>query len=850
MAVAKRKKIVLAILLLLALGIFLPPNINGARLKPRLASALNAALGHPVRIGSVSFRLLPRPGFELYDFEVSDDPAFSAEPMLLCGKVTADLRLTSLWRGRLEIANLKLENPGDRVPPSLNLVYLNGHWNLESLLVRAEQVPSAPTARKSAEQRPRFPYIEADGGRINIKVGAEKKPYALVNTDFAFWLAAENLWHVRLQGRPVRIDMNLNDTGEIKIEGELRRSSDFQQTPVNLQISWQQGQLGQLSNLALGHDKGWRGALDMKAEITGVLRDMHLTAGADLRNFRRYDINRSGMFDISTRCLGEYTEGLLDFNCSLPLASGGIRLSGNFSPAAPHNYDLSLVANRVPLSALARFAPFAKRTLPDDLTATGQFDAAFGFHSHENLEQDWHGTGMTTPFSVSTDSSANPIQVSSIRFHLGAIETTRTPTPPARKSKAVIPVAPDQARSLMLEPFTIQLGNDALLQAHGTIRSTGYLFAIKGAAPLDRVVELGNITGFRSRITHATGNVALDVSMYGQWTGFAPSKLGGTAHLEHVAARIPGVREQMLLPAADIQFSESDLVLVLAAQFEHSPIQFTGTITNPIRCPADTPCTFQFDLRTDSLTTQDIAGIVGPDQKGWNLPILSSLLQDKLPDFRASGTLSVGTFKLGQLPVEKFIAHIEVADRAMLINHISGRMAGGTTQGEWRIDWHASPVRYAGTGNITGVSAEDLILPPSFSELLNTWISGKTTLNYALEFSGAKTSDMLASAKGHAEFAMPAGVSRSIVLQEGRPLRFQALQGKCEINHQVLELLPSKFKAENRIYEISGTISLADKQANLKVSNSTAQWQISGGLNSPEIASRRLTAQETSTHIE
>jgi hypothetical protein len=402
----------------------------------------------------------------------------------------------------------------------------------------------------------------------------------------------------------------------------------------------------------------------------------------------------------------------------------------------------------------------------------------------------------------------------------------------------------------MLEPFTIQLANDAVLQARGTIRSTDYLFAIKGAAPLDRVVELADITGFRSSIGHAVGNVALDMNMYGLWTGFAPSRLGGTAHLEHVAARIPGIREQMLLPAADIHFSDSDLVLVLAVQFEHSPIQFAGSINHPIRCQSDTPCAFQFDLRADSLTTQDLAGLVGPDQKGWNLPILSSLLQDKLPDFRASGTLSVGTLQLGQLPVEKFIAHVEVGDRAMLINHISGRMAAGTTQGEWRIDWHASPTRYTGAGNITGVSAEDLILSPSFSELLNTWVSGKATLSYALEFSGAKSSEMLASARGHAEFAMPSGISRSIALQPGRPLRFQALQGKCEINHQVLELLPSKFKAENRIYEISGTISLADKQANLKVSNSTAQWQISGGLNSPEIASQRLTAQETSTHIE
>lgn len=849
MAVLKRKKIVFAILLLLVLGIFVPPNISGARLKKSLAGALSSALGHSVKIGSVSFRLLPRPGFELYDFQVADDPAFDAEPMLLCPKVTADLRLTSLWRGRLEIANLKLENTSDGIP-SLNLVYLNGHWNLESLLVRAEQVPSAPTARRSAELRPRFPYIEADGGRINIKIGSEKKPYALVNTDFAFWLAAEDLWHVRLQGRPVRADMNVTDTGNIKIEGELKRSYELRQTPVNLQVSWQQVQLGQLTALALGHDKGWRGGLDIKAEVTGALRDMRLTAQADLHNFRRYDINRRGMFDISTRCLGEYADGLLDFNCSLPLESGGIRLSGNFSPGQPGDYDLSLVANRVPLAALAAFAPLAKRTLPDDLTATGQFDAAFGFHSHQNLPQDWHGTGMTTPFVVSSGVISSPIQVSGIRFHLDVEQLLHSP---ARTGRKPVPVAaPPQIPSytLILDPFSIQLANQASLQARGSLGSSGYVFSVKGSAPLDRFLELGAIAGFRSRLSRVTGNIAMDINMFGLWKGFAPAGLGGTAHIENLTAAIPGVRDRMIAPMADVRFSDPDMVLVLDAQFAHSPVQFTGTITNPVHCQSETPCPFQFDLRTDSLAAEDVAALIGPDQSGWKLPIISSLLAEKLPDFRANGTVTVGELKLAQVPMNKFIAHVEVGDHSMVINQINARLANGTTQGEWHIDWHNSPARYTGTGTLNNVSLEDLSLPASVSSLLNSWISGRTTLSYNIDFSGATGPVMFSSAKGQVEFAVANGSSRMVALQESKPMRFQSLQGKCAINHQVLELQSGKIKAENRIYEISGTISLADKRANLKVSNSTAQWQISGGLDSPDIVSRRLTAQDVSNHAE
>src|SRR6476469_1278804 len=269
-----RKKIVAVVLVVLAMCIFLPPNINGARFRNRLASTLSAALGREVKVGSVKYRLFPRPGFDLYDFKVMDDPAFGAEPLLFCGKVTADVRLTSLWQGRLEIANLKLTD--DVAPPSLNLVYSRDHWNLESLLLRVEQVPTAPTAKRSAEQRSRFPYIEASSGRINLKVGAEKTPFTVTNTDFAFWLASENVWHIRMEGRTVRTDMNLDDTGEIRMEGDLRRSSSLHDMPLKIDVAWDKAQLGQFSSLVAGQDRGWRGAINASLQLSGTPANLHI----------------------------------------------------------------------------------------------------------------------------------------------------------------------------------------------------------------------------------------------------------------------------------------------------------------------------------------------------------------------------------------------------------------------------------------------------------------------------------------------------------------------------------------------------------------------------------------------
>src|SRR5262249_50419492 len=137
-----------------------------------------------------------------------DDPAYSGEPMLHADSATALIRLSSLWRGKLEISRLSFDYP------NLNLVRNEaGKWNMAALVERAQQFPSAPTANRKPEQRPRFPYIEADGGRVNLKLGMNKTPYALADADFAFWQESEQQWGLRLEARPIRTDADLHDTG-------------------------------------------------------------------------------------------------------------------------------------------------------------------------------------------------------------------------------------------------------------------------------------------------------------------------------------------------------------------------------------------------------------------------------------------------------------------------------------------------------------------------------------------------------------------------------------------------------------------------------------------------------------
>ena len=260
---SSKRRIAAAVVAILLVLFLVRPGVS--RLKLRIANSISLALARPVAIGSVQLRFLPRPGFDLENVVVYEDPAFGAEPMLRAAEVSAAVRLTSLLRGRLDISRLELTEP------SLNLVRReDGRWNLEALLERAERTPLAPTAKSKREARPGFPYIEASSGRINFKTGPEKRPYALLNADFALWQESENEWGVRLKAEPLRTDMSLSDTGLLQVNGTWRRAGSLRDTPLQFMVAWDHAQLGQLSKLVSGNDQGWRGDVQMETTLSGT----------------------------------------------------------------------------------------------------------------------------------------------------------------------------------------------------------------------------------------------------------------------------------------------------------------------------------------------------------------------------------------------------------------------------------------------------------------------------------------------------------------------------------------------------------------------------------------------------
>ena len=459
-------KVLAALLVLLALALT-PPLLNVERLRHRIAASMSESLGRPVHIDSVTMHVLPMPGFTLSGVSVSEDEAFGSEPTIRANTVEATLRLSSLWRRQVEMSRVKF------VEPSLNLVRnADGRWNLDSLLMHAAGVQTAPTEQVTAGPTPRFPYIEATNGRVNLKLGVEKKAFSLTEADFALWLPSPQQWRVRLEGKPARTDTSLSDPGVIRLEGSLERAATMAEVPVDLQASWHSAPLGEASKVLVGEDEGWRGMLTADVSLVGKLGAAAVKAKVTLNDLRRADFVPAKSLVLSAECTGTVdvaTAVVTDPQCRLPIDAG----SGNAEA-------VSAIADSVDLTSLQPvglrvgtpgmnedwvldWARLFSQKIPAAEKVGGSLKGSLTFLS---AEAGWQGLveGTLPPLSAATGD-----------------DLTRAPT--------LVTAGPD---GLVLQPVNL-MGAGSPLMLSGSANGKGYSLTLVGLATEEDLEKLSGV---------------------------------------------------------------------------------------------------------------------------------------------------------------------------------------------------------------------------------------------------------------------------------------------------------------------------------------------------------------------
>jgi AsmA family len=850
------------------------------RLRNRIATSIGSALGRKVTLDDVALRILPRPGFDLKGLVIYDDPAFSAEPMIRAQGVSAAIRLRSLLRGRLEIATLSATEP------SINLVRNDeGRWNLASLLERNAQIPAAPTAKPAFERRPAFPYLEASNARVNFKIGQTKKSYALINADVALWQDSENSWGARIRAEPVRTDFNLTDTGLLRINATWQRATSLRTTPLQIAVQWQKGQLGQISKLLTGNDRGWRGGLNVTAKISGAPEALRIESATAIEGFRRYDIVDSENVRLAADCTGQYNavaNTLTDLLCASPAGEGTLRLHGNLALVAQvPTYDLTLEVRKVPLTSLVRVLREAKKQIPGDLTASGLLNAEFrATHTlpelppgarhgaAEHSSTTWTGTGSATNVRLSSNagtSEKTEIVFSTIPLTLVSADSRRLRAsglnhPSAKgQEKEQEPAAPH----LRIGPAPLEMDLPTPANTGGWISAAGYRFFLRGDVELRDLFRLENVLGLPVARPAADGLAKLDVSVSGSWRGFAGAVTAGTAQLRNVRAEMRGLNAPIEIDAATMSLAPDSLRLEkISAHIGGT--RWNGAVVAPRHCgpasstdssPSNTvaglvpsavlPCVFQFDLTADQLSTGDLGEwftphaakrpwyrILNPAAPSGNSPLLA---------LKARGSLHIGRFGLEKVIANQLTTQVDVDRGKITLTALRAQLLQGTYQGSWTIDVsrreasnreEASPgVQYRGAGTLHEISLQQV------SSLMNdTWVTGTAEGDFDLDGSGNSVRDLLARCDGKLQFVMRNGNLTHIEIPGSVvPLAVHRFAGDLHLKQGSWELTAGRLESRDGIYQVSGTVAQDSGFDFLLTRGSEQSWMVTGTLAKPHV---------------
>lgn len=609
--------IVAALVLLFILNVFLLPLITLRSYHRTIADSLSRSLGHTVHLNSANLTVFPLPGLVIHDLVVEEDPSFGAEPLLRAPSVTVYLRISSLWRQRLEVSRISLDNA------SVNIVRdPSARWNISSLLLQASRTPTAPTAQRRASAAPRFPYIEFSDARINFKNAAEKKPLSFLNVDATVWLADPNTWRIRLAAQPARTDRDLEmqDTGTIRLEGSLTRATSLDQLPLNLHAEWSGAQLGQASRLMFGYDSGWRGDLRAEADITGDMNDLVLKSRLRVANAHRQEFTPINQLDVDALCQATYhrpLHSLDNLTCLWPTGDGHLLLTGSIPDLGNPQPRLNLEINHTPVAFALSLIGLLRSNVETLARASGTINGSFSWAppqadsentpakkspapsaiQDQNLQASiltghavadnvsvtlsgidqpviFAALRLATPSESTTDSSSRPEQPVEGGADRPALRArARKGAPRGRSSRhgntepqPSLREAPTPGRPvLLLEPASFAAGAPTPMQVSGQFAPSGFTLHFSGESSLARLEPIARDLAQLHGLQHlaAKGTAQSDITFSGPWIpqinsdteANFPAQLEGSLRLQHAELSPAWLPEPIEIASVTAQFT-------------------------------------------------------------------------------------------------------------------------------------------------------------------------------------------------------------------------------------------------------------------------------------------------------
>lgn len=813
----------LALLAVLLAILIVPPLVSVSRYKSRITQLISTSLGRPVRLSSVEVRLLPSPGFVLTDLSVQEDPAFGAEPLLHANTVTASIRLLSLWRGRLEIGTISVDEA------SLNLVRTPaGRWNIDSLFRNA--TARAQTGRGSPlGSSVQMPNLEATSSRINIKNGTEKLPFSLVNADLSFSQPNPGEWRLRLRAQPARTDLSLDlaDMGVVRLDASAGQGTQLRQMPLHLDLEWRQAQLGQLTRLLLGTDAGWRGDLTVELHLDGTAESAEIKTRLRATGVHREEFAPAAPMDFDANCslLSHFTSRAVEnLTCDSPLGNGRIRIAGGL-PGDGGQPRLTAELDRVPVAAALDALRTVRSGLGPGLEAKGTASGRITYapvkepaamqersahrvvsdRAKERLDQPGPLTGSITVegFEVGGNGLTEPIRVPRLVLE---------------------PMLGDVARPAALAAtVAVTAGGPIPLTVSAHLTLSGYQVEVRGQASIPRARALARAAGIpdAGALDSLAGDpLAVDLAAEGPWIPAqrlpfsadkpATDSLTGTVTLRNANWKADYLVNHVEVSQATLHVGPGELRWDPIA-FGFGPVKGSATLTLPSGCKAPASCLPHFEIGFGALDAAVLqTAFLGAHEPG---TLLSTLIDRLRPTAspawpQLEGTLKAEWLVLGPVTLRDPKAAVHIVPDGAEIDGFEAGLFGGRIRGSGKFHAAANPKdkpSYTLEGQYEKLDA------PAVGKLLGMrWSGGPIHGDGKLELSGFSGSDLADSAKGAIHFAWPHGAASGAF---GAPLvlsRFDRWVADAEIGDGAVTLKQNQVRRGSTVTPVQGTVTLAD----------------------------------------
>lgn len=696
------RRIVFAVLLLSFAGWLAPQFFSAERFRGRVQLGLERALGRQVSFGSLSLRLLPRPGFSLENVVIGEDPAFAAEPFARVDRMDCDLRLRSLLRWKLDILQLSLERP------SFNIVRnSSGHWNLESLLGHQSPGPSSPSSLSPFDL-----HLETSDARINFKLGYDKKPFVIDSVDGHLdFVRARHGVRFHLTGNPLRTDLLLPSPGRMEFEGEwmpgLGKSG-----PLDATLTASGSMLYDWVPIVTGHNPEVYGVMNASAHLTGSFRILNAEGRIRISQLHRWDQPPpSGGLDSEIFFRGQYDRGhsRLSFeSLDAGFADSHLHLTGSVDGIGGEpQLDLVLAVER---SRLKDFQTLAGRFTQSmkNWSATGRLDALMTI---QGAWSDRRYGGFVQIRNVRLTTPAGSYPISAIALQ---IDRNRVRLAPVR-----LDLAP---RVALVAEGTVERKSMAR-RRHSSSRSAAasgpleYKLEVAAkAVPLRALVRFARGVGIHiAKGVDARGEASANFTLAGLLpSGGTLPGVVGSVDLRAASLLIPGLTEPLHIPKAHIKVHDrtitaNPVVAVIGTSVFTGHLEHSGARRAP----------WHFDVKANALSIQqgalwfDVLGNRQPVPLLLRLPGLRSLVERRTAAtnlfnaVNARGQFSTPRLAYRALVIHNFHSNVNITGRVIRVEG-KFRTGGGRGAGKLAVDLTQSPARIDGEATLADAHLQAL----------------------------------------------------------------------------------------------------------------------------------------------